>query len=267
MKRLKLGIVLESLGLPLRQAIAHASEIGAEGVQLNGVGDIAPDRLGETGRREFRNLLRSFNLELTAIGCPLRRGLDSPEDLQPRIESIRAVMQLAYDLGARKVVVPCPKVPTDPLAARALHMRDALSALARFGDRSGTLVGLDGGLDSGGTLLEYLNGYDTASLCVNFDPANFLMNGFDPLESLLALRGRIIHSHARDARKASTSGVPVEVAVGAGDIEWVAYLATLESIDYRGYLCVEHETGDNRRADVDASVRFLRRFVGTVSES
>ena len=35
---------------------------------------LAPDRLSQTGRREFRHLLRGHNLELTAVGCPLRRG-------------------------------------------------------------------------------------------------------------------------------------------------------------------------------------------------
>jgi len=57
------------------------------------------------------------------------------------------------------------------------------------------------------------------------------------------------------------SGGPKEVPVGAGDVEWMIYVATLESIDYRGYLTVDREDGDNKFADVAAGVKFLRRFV------
>src|SRR5260221_7969673 len=102
---MKLGIRLESLGLPLRKALGEASRLGAAGVHVDAAGDLAPDRLSQTGRREFRNLLRSLNLELTALGCPLRRGLDVAENLQPRIEHVRSVMSLSYDLGPRTSIV------------------------------------------------------------------------------------------------------------------------------------------------------------------
>src|SRR4051794_28570877 len=99
MNKLKLGIVLESTGLAFRQAIAEAARMGVHGVQVDAVGDLLPDRLGDTGRREFRTTLRSYNLELAALNCPLRRGLDVAADLQPRVEHVRKVMQLAFDLG------------------------------------------------------------------------------------------------------------------------------------------------------------------------
>src|SRR5215510_1288181 len=105
MNRLKFGIRLESLGLPLRKALQQASSLGVRGVQVDAVGDLSPNNLSETGRREFRHLLRGYNLELTALGCPLRRGLDAAEDQQPRIEHVRKVMSLAYDLGAKVAVV------------------------------------------------------------------------------------------------------------------------------------------------------------------
>src|SRR5829696_3790108 len=105
MKPLRVGIVVESTGLPLRQAITQAARMASEGIQIDAVGELAPDALGETGRREFRNLLRSFTQELAALHVPLRRGLDSAENLQPRLDHLRKVMQLAFDLGARRVVV------------------------------------------------------------------------------------------------------------------------------------------------------------------
>lgn len=261
MSRFKLGIVLETIDLPPRRALPEVARVGVRGVQTDAAGDLTPDRLGATGRREFRTLLKSFDLELSAVGCPLRRGLDVAENQQPRIEYVQKVMQLAFDLGARKVIVPCPKLPTDPAAPKALTLRESFLALAGFGDRVGTQVCLECGLDPGDKVRDYLNTYDTGSLAVNFDPANFLVNGFDPLASLSALAGKVVHTHARDARTATVSGGPKEVPVGAGDVEWMIYVATLESIDYRGYLTVDREDGDNRFADAAAGVKFLKRFV------
>jgi sugar phosphate isomerase/epimerase len=260
MNRFKLGIVLETTGLPVRRALQEVAKLGVQGVQVDAAGDLAPDRLTDTGRREFRNLLKTYNLELSALNCPLRRGLDAAENLQPRIEHVRNVMQLAFDLGPRRVIVPLPKVPEDAAAPRALTAREALTALGSFGDRVGTALALEAGLDPGDKVRDYLSSYDTGSLLVNFDPANFLLNGFDPLASLVALAGKVTHTHARDARTATVGGGAREVPIGAGDVEWMVYVATLESIDYRWFLTVDRESGEDRFREAAAGVTFLRRF-------
>lgn len=264
MPRFKLGLTLEPLGLPIRQAIAAAGKLGVAGVEADATGDLAPERLGETGRRELRNLLRSHNLELAALGCPLRRGLDAKEFQAERVEYVRKIMQLAFDLGPRKVVLPLPKVPTEADSPRAATLREVLRDLAGFGDRIGTQLVLEVGLDSGETVREYLSTFDFGSLAVTCDPANFLLNGHDPLTNLSALAGSIGHIHARDGRTATVSGGAREVPVGAGDIEWMILFATLASIDYDGYIVVDRKTGDDRAADLQKGAAFLRRFV-TVS--
>ena len=261
MTRFPLGIPLETVGLPARQALAAAGRIGVAGVEVAAVGDLAPDRLGDTGRRELLTLLRSHSLDLAALACPLRRGLDAAENQGERVEYVRRIMQLAFDLGPRKVVVPLPKVPTDPESPTAKVLREGLRDLSAFGDRIGTRLCLEVGLDSGETVRDYLATFDAGSLGVTYDPANFLLNGLDPLANLSTLGGSVAHVHARDGRTATVSGGGREVPVGAGDVEWMMLVATLESIDYRGYVVVDRKTGSQRFADVTAGVEFLRRFV------
>src|SRR5436305_2884221 len=65
MNRLKLAVRLESLGLPLRRALFEAGRMGVAGIQVDAVGDLSPNQLSETGRREFRHMLRAHNVELT----------------------------------------------------------------------------------------------------------------------------------------------------------------------------------------------------------
>jgi sugar phosphate isomerase/epimerase len=262
MNRLKIGVRLESLGLPLRKALQQASSLGVGGVQVDAAGDLAPNRLSETGRREFRHLLRAYNLELTALGCPLRRGLDAVEDQQPRIEHVRKVLSLSYDLGPRCVVVQAGKVPEDDKDERGARLGEALASLAAHGDRVGAVLALETGLEAGGVLRAYLDRFDTGSLAANLDPANLLLHGFDVYESTRALRENIVHAHAKDARAAGASRPAQEVPLGHGDIDWAAFLGVLDEVEYRGWLTVERETGDNRVGDVANGVAFLRRFVG-----
>ncbi len=261
MKPLRIGIVVESTGLAVRQALVAAARMGAQGVQVDAVREIAPDNLGDTGRREFRNLLRSFDLELAALNVPVRRGLDVGDDLQQRIERVRKSMQLAFDLGARRIVVACPKIPDDPAAPRAHLMRESLAALGAHGDRIGCVVALEVGFDPATKVKEYLAGFDTGSLKVTYDPANFLLHGHDPLANLMPLAGLIAHVHARDARSAGLSRGLQEVPVGAGDIDWMAFTATLQVLEFDGFLTVEREQGEDKLTDVTNGVKFLKRFV------
>jgi sugar phosphate isomerase/epimerase len=258
---MKIGIRLESLGLPLRRALQEVQRLGVTGVQFDAVGDLAPNRLSETGRRELRHLLRAHSVELTALGCPLRRGLDVAEDQEPRIDRIRQTMTLSYDLGARIVIVQAGQVPEDEKDPRAVLLAEALLALGQWGDRTGVVLALETGLESGAVLRRFLDCFDTGSLGANLDPANLLMHGFDPYESARELSRKIVHSHAKDARRSSASRASQEVPLGHGDIEWMRYLDVLEEIDYRGWLTIEREVGENRLADIAAGVGFLRRLV------
>ncbi len=96
---------------------------------------------------------------------------------------------------------------------------------------------------------------------MNYDPANMLLNGFDPIQSLPALVGKLVHAHARDARVSGASRGGLEVPLGAGDIDWLTFVGVLESLEYRGWLVVERTAGDNRIGDVTNGVAFLRKFV------
>jgi L-ribulose-5-phosphate 3-epimerase len=258
---MKLGVCLESMGVPIREGMPIAARLGVQGLQVNALGEFAPTYLGETGRRELRNMLRSYALSLTALQCPLRRGLDLAEDLQPRIDYIRQVMALAFEMGPRVVVIPLPKLPTEEEVNRAQLLRESLADLGRYGDRIGTLVALEIGLDPPEKVLEYLQSFDLGSLKINYDPANLVVNGIDPIAGLLTLNKEIVHFHARDARRSTISQGAEEVALGAGDIDWLKLVATLASIEYHGWLTLERHGGDSRLKDITNGVAFLKRMV------
>ena len=261
MNRLQIGLRLESLNLPLRRALTEAARLAVAGVQVDAAGDLSPAVLSDTGRREFRTLLRLHNVELTVLGCPLRHGLDTAENQQPRLEHIRKVMSLCSDLGARVVIIQAGRIPSADDDPRLPILTESLTDLARYGDRIGALLALETGSEPGEVLRAFLSRFDTGSLGANLDPANLLMNGFDPYEGARALSRRIVHSHAKDARIVSPSRAAQEVPLGHGDIDWLKYLSVLEEVEYRGWLTIERESGESRLADVAAGVAFLRRVL------
>src|SRR5580698_10508214 len=109
----KIGVRLESLGLPLRKAVETAAQMGVAGVQVDAVGDLDPRSLSATGRREFRQLLKSNRLELSALGCPLRVGLDVPEVQEARIDGLKMALALSFELGPRIVIAEAGRIPED----------------------------------------------------------------------------------------------------------------------------------------------------------
>ena len=139
---------------------------------------------------------------------------------------------------------------------------ESLLALGQYGDRTGAVLALQTGLESGAVLRGFLDRLDTGGLGVNLAPANLLLGGFDPYESARALEGKVVHAKAQDARQDGPNRTGQLVPLGHGDIEWMRFLSVLEEIEYRGWLVVDQETGDNRVRDVAAGVQFLRRFIG-----
>lgn len=256
MSRIKLGICLKSLGLPFRRSLPQALQLGATGIELEASGELLPQNLTQTGRREITHLLRSHDLAVSALVCPLRRGLDDSENLEPRLEQIRLTMALAFELGPRLVIIQAGQIREEEADPRTEMMKQSLEALGKHGDRTGVMLALDTGLDAPETLVAYLNRLDVGSLGVNYNPANLVISGHNAYDAVRTFHRRLVHAHAQDARRISPSKLAT-VPLGHGDIDWMQLLANFEEIEYRGYLTV---LGDDR-AELAAGFSFLKRFV------
>jgi L-ribulose-5-phosphate 3-epimerase len=262
MPRHKLAVVLESLNRPLRPAIDLAATLGIGGVQVDAVGPLGPDALTQTGRREFRNLLRSRNLELVALGCPLRHGFDTGDGLDARLAHVKQVLSLAYDLGPGIVIAYSGRLDLEEKHPAYPFLRDSLGDLARHGDRVGARLALETGLEPPAAVAALLARFDTGGLGLNVDPASLLMNRHDPADAVRTWARRILHVHARDARQGRADRGAVEAPVGAGDVDWIAFLGALEEADYRGALTIKRGMAADAVADLRAGVAFLRRLIG-----
>jgi len=247
------------LNLPLRQLLPALAKLGAAGVELHAVADLAPAQLSQTGRRELRQLLRGHGLEVASVFCPLRRGLANPENQEARLDYLRQALTMSYELGPRVVVIepgPLPKGDEDP---QAPVFMEALAALGRHGDRVGAMLALETGLDAAAELDRFLGRFDSGGLGVSFNPGNLLIHGHEPLAAARTLNRRIVTVHAKDARLAGAGRAAQEVPLGHGDIDWLALLAALEEVEYRGWLTIVRGAPASA-AEIGASVQFLKRL-------
>ena len=259
MPHVTIGLRVRCLQLPLRDALRRAAQLGAEAVQIDALGELSPQNLTQTAQRDLRHYLKHLGLQLSALGFPTRLGYDTADGLDQRVSATQAVMGLAYRLGARVVTNQLGRVPDDTGAEAWAVLTEALGELAAHGDRVGTVFAAEIGPNPASRLRQLLDRHDSAGLGVSYDPGSVLLHGGDPLAGVVELGGAIVYSHARDARRDTTTGDVTEDVPGTGEVDWRAYLAALEGIGYNGSLTV-HRSGPALSVDdAGASIAFLKQ--------
>jgi sugar phosphate isomerase/epimerase len=260
MSHLKIGLRIECLRLPVRKALRNAAELGVQGVQLNAVGDLAPDNLTATGRRELLHLLNSVGLTLTALGFPTRHGYNTEDGLDARITAVQKVLTLSYELRAPIVTGAIGRIPEDETHPARKTLTEAMTEIGRHADRVGAVFAAETGTESGATLRRFIDSLGGIGLRTNVDPASLLVKGYDPIQAVRDLNTMIVHTHARDAVREAGGELGREATPGDGDLDWNEYLGALEEVGYRGWFVIEREQTDNPERECARAVDFLRQF-------
>jgi L-ribulose-5-phosphate 3-epimerase len=260
MPNLKIGLRVENLRLPIRKGLRKAAQLGVQGVQVDAVGDLAPDQLSATGRRELMNLIRSLGLTLTAVGFPTRHGYNTPDGLEARIARLQQVLTLSFELGAPIVTGAIGRVPEDPAHPTRQLVTEAVTEIGRHADRVGAQFAIETGPESGAALRTFIDSLGVGGVRTNLDPANLLMKGYDPIRAVRDLSDTIVHAHARDAVRDGAGELGREATPGDGDLDWDLYCGTLEEVGYRGWHVIEREQAPDAEREIARAVSFLRRF-------
>jgi L-ribulose-5-phosphate 3-epimerase len=125
---------------------------------------------------------------------------------------------------------------------------------------------LETGQEPADVLLRFLADVERDNLFINFDPANMILYGVgQPLPALEKL-GRYVRSvHCKDATWSSEPGVTWgrEMPLGEGDVDFAAFLQTLDGISYRGPLTIEREIPqepERQKAEIGRAIELLERL-------
>jgi L-ribulose-5-phosphate 3-epimerase len=246
----------------LREQLRDAARLDFKGVVLDAAGDLNPERLGESGRRDFRHQLRSVELGLFALNLPSRQGFDTLDQLEQRLSRMEQAFVLAYELGTRMVLLRVGAVPPEADSTRRAPLTTALSDLSKRADHHGLRLAIETGTEPGDVLKAYLDGLDMPVLGVSVDPGAWLSRGIDPISSTIALGDRVAHAYARDARGIgdSTATSPFGAGFAAGVLDWEAYLGSLEEIAYSGPLTLFPNPSRPIKPQIQEVLEIVRRF-------
>jgi sugar phosphate isomerase/epimerase len=178
-------------------------------------------------------------------------------------KNIQATASLAQMLGLKLVTFHAGFLPHDEKDPAAVRMLQRLGEVAEVFAASGINLGLETGQETAPVLRQLLQKLNRPNLGVNFDPANMILYGKgDPVDALQTLGPWIRQIHIKDARRTKVPGTwGEEVVVGGGEVDWPAFFATLEKLNFTGDLVIEREAGAQRVADI----RQAKEVIGMVA--
>jgi sugar phosphate isomerase/epimerase len=257
MLQLKKSIRLESLRQPFRKAMVTAAHLGAEGIEINGRTELRASEMSRTAVRHLQKMLADLNLKVSAIHFPTRRGYEISDDLDRRIEATKAAMKMSYELGCNLVVNRVGNIPKDQEDPRWVTLTEALTDLGMYSQKAGAWLAAKTGSEDGETLKRLIDSLPMHSLVVDFDPADFLINGISPTDAMKVLGEHVMSFRARDAVRDHSQGRGLEVQLGRGSIDWAALLGTLEEHGYNGFVTVERDAEDNSIEECGQAMEFL----------
>jgi len=256
----KIGVFLSNMGLPWREALVKAAEIGFDGVQITVAGDYLPWPPTFSSTTELRTALRNQGLELSALAGGFGNcALTDRAERGRKIDHAKRVLDFALELDTRIVTSHVGMIPEDLGTPEGRAMIAALSAVAEHGQASGCTLAMETGPEPPEQMLALLQEINNPGLAVNYDPSNLLMKGFDWLGGVEVLGDFIVHTHAKDGVRLP-DGRGEQRPLGEGEVDFDAWVMALRKFGFDGYLTIERESGEDRVGDIIRGFEFLRRY-------
>lgn len=285
----KIGVIVDSFGIGVREGLKKAKEVGAEGVQIYAVkGEMDPENLSPAARRELKSYIDSLGLEISALCGDLGgHGFQDKEANPAKVEKSKRILDLAQDLGTNIVTTHIGIVPHEHNGEIFDTMQAACEELSQYASSMGGFFAIETGPETSAHLKSFLDTLSSKGVSVNFDPANMVMvTGDDPVQGVYTLKDYIVHTHVKDgvrykevdpreiygaigyepmdhgkiAEMVRSGEIFKEVPLGEGKVDFDAYFKALVDIGYTGYLTIEREVGDQPEVDIRKAVDFIKRF-------
>ena len=279
MNRFPIGVIIDSFRTDMQTALKKAENMGVKGIQVYSThGDMSPENLTPSKRKEFLNRVKDHGLEISALCGDLGQGFGDPLKNKVNIEKSKRILDLAKDLETSIVTTHIGVIPQDPNHDRYKIMQEACFELSQYADELKAHFAIETGPETALTLRNFLDTLGSKGVAVNLDPANLVMvTGDDPVQAVYTLKDYIVHTHAKDGRRLLIKDPEViyglveetiqegkafiELPLGQGDVDFKKYLQALTDIGYKGFLTIEREVGDNPEADIKLAVDFLKNMI------
>lgn len=303
---MKLGFVSAILPeQDLEQVLRFAAATGYDCVELMcwpvseaerryaGVTHLDATNFTESDAERVRRLSQAAGVSISGLGYypnPL-----SPDEAEARraAEHLRVVIRAAAVLGVPQVNTFIGRDPAKSIEDNWPRFLEVWRPLVSFAEEQGVRIGIEN-CPMFFTADEWPGGKNLAvspaiwrrmfadipspHFGLNFDPSHLVWQHMDYLSPLREFRDRLFHVHAKDARierhrlnEVGILATPLQFHTpklpGLGDVDWGAFVSTLNEVGYRGPVCVEVEDRayedslKSRQAALRQSLSYLRNFI------
>ena len=129
----KIGALLDSFKMSIKDAIGKAAKMGISGLQMYATsGEYSPENMTTDKIHELMDMMNSNGMVFSAICGDLGMGFGNPEKNPELIEKSKRIMDLAAELGTNIVTTHIGVIPSDSNHPRYKIMQEACHKLCRF---------------------------------------------------------------------------------------------------------------------------------------
>ncbi len=240
----KIGVFLPSMGIEdAGKAFATAHRLGFRCCQPWCIDrEIAHEMKAGQSADAVRDARDKYGFTISALSGYMDFTAD---DAKRKVKEFRRQIDLAVEFGAGAVCTETGRnfSSRDDKTAWS-RLTEALKEICRYAEDKGVAVAIEMGPRD---LVATVAGYnrlrelvDSPRLKVNYDPANIVRGGGDPLAVLRELKSEVAHAHIKDALPER------QMPLGQGKVDFATMFRLLEESGYEGYFAIEKEYASDK---------------------
>lgn len=229
----------------------------------------APKHLLHEGKPEsvtkIANWASDAGVEIICIAA--RNDFTIPEKtaLETEIQRVQRFVDIAQELGAKfvRLLSGSHRIDciTDDIFTRLHYAFNKIGDYAQERDIKITIENHGGPTATGQRVVKIMEEIKSSAVGLNYDPANFLNQGTDPLMALRYILPWVNYSHWKDI--CWSDGSPQFCAFGKGEIVWQSIIKELLDSGYQGYWVVEYEEPKDVQQGTKESLHNLLELLQT----
>ncbi len=189
-------------------------------------------------------------------------GVAPDETWDENWENVPKAADIAVRLGLKLVTFHAGFLPPDDKDPAYAKMHHRIDLIADVFGAKGIDIGFETGQEAAPVLLDFLKKLGRKNVGVNFDPANMILyDSGNPIDALRDLGAWLKQVHIKEGTRTKVPGTwGEEVVVGAGEVPWKEFFATLRQLNFTGHCCIEREAGNSRVQDIRAAKELVDRL-------
>lgn len=194
-----------------------------------------------------------------------RNNFTIPDEaaLEKEIQRVQRFVDIAKKLGAKFVRLLSGDHRNDYILPEVFpRLHYAFNKIGDYAQVQGIKITIEnhgGPTATGQRIVKIMEGIKSPAVGINYDPANFLNQGTDPLMALRYILPWVNYSHWKDVRW--VNGGPQFCVFGEGEIVWQPIIKELLNSGYQGYWVVEYEEPADVRHGTKESVNNLSQLL------